>query len=492
MNFSYKKINSELPNGWTFIRISEIARVNSETVNKSYKNDFIHYIDISSVSTGVFESPKLLSLKDAPSRAKRILKEGDIIISTVRPNLRQYSLLEGVGSNWVASTGFAVVRANEEKFKWYLYSFLTSSVFNDYLVRVADGAAYPTFNPKEIEEAEIPLPDEQSLEVISNLARVINQKIKTNNNMNQILEKLAQTIFRSWFIDFDPVYAKKLALEKGLTSTQAERAAMAIISGVCSPTDFAENYEEMDQKLSAKLSKMNKEKVEELALTASLFPGVFEDSELGAIPKGWSLTNIEEISHLTSSKRIKAAEYVQEGIPFYRSKEIINKVNRQNVKTELFISHERYNEIKDKFDIPKSNDLLITAVGTLGKVYRVKESDEFYFKDGNLIWFKPKSEEYSTLLFYFLTSNFGKTELEKTVIGSTQAAYTISNLNRVKLIVPSEGLQKIYNSLAIKLEALINNNIDEIFNLETLRDSLLPKLLAGEINLSNIEIGDDL
>src|SRR5699024_9632475 len=91
-----------------------------------------------------------------------------------------------------------------------------------------------------------------------------------------------------------------------------------------------------------------------------------------------------ELCDISSSRRIFAKEYVDEGIPFYRSKEIILKHNKKEITDPLFISYDRYEEIKEKYGAPKDGDILLTSVGTLGVPYIVNSKEKFYFKDGNL------------------------------------------------------------------------------------------------------------
>jgi len=112
---------------------------------------------------------------------------------------------------------------------------------------------------------------------------------------------------------------------------------------------------------------------------------------------------------VTSSKRIFLSDYVLSGIPFYRSKEIIEKALKQNISTELFITYKRFEEIKMQFGVPVAGDILISAVGErAGIPYVVKKSDgDFYFKDGNLIWIKDFKDHASAdyLCYYFKSNN---------------------------------------------------------------------------------------
>ncbi|WP_156033387.1 type I restriction endonuclease [Candidatus Magnetobacterium casense] len=137
-------------------------------------------------------------------------------------------------------------------------------------------------------------------------------------------------------------------------------------------------------------------------------------------------TKIHELCDITSSKRIYARDYQSEGIPFYRGKEIIAKqAGKTDVSTKLFISEKKYAEIKDQFGAPENGDLLLTSVGTLGVPYVVKNGELFYFKDGNLTWFRHFRNLDSGFLYYWLLSPPGKAELKKCTIGSSQSAFTI-------------------------------------------------------------------
>ncbi|HHF1618267.1 TPA: restriction endonuclease subunit S, partial [Haemophilus influenzae] len=98
----------------------------------------------------------------------------------------------------------------------------------------------------------------------------------------------------------------------------------------------------------------------------------------------WKEYKLDELVEITSSKRIMRSEYQEDGIPFFRSKEIIELNSGNEITTELFISKERFLEIKKKFGTPSYGDILLTSVGTLGVPYFVNYKEEFYFKDGNL------------------------------------------------------------------------------------------------------------
>jgi type I restriction enzyme S subunit len=189
--------------------------------------------------------------------------------------------------------------------------------------------------------------------------------------------------------------------------------------------------------------------------------------------KGWELKSLDSFGELTSSKRIYLSDYVSEGVPFYRSKEIIEKSEGKDISTPLFIDEKKFYEIKDKFGAPTTGDILITAVGTLGVIYRVKESDFFYFKDGNLIWLrKIKKHINSSFLFHLLNSKIGKAWLDETSIGSSQPAYTIANLKKIKVPIPPKSIQQNIAAVLSAYDDLIENNKRRIALLENMAEEI--------------------
>jgi type I restriction enzyme S subunit len=182
---------------------------------------------------------------------------------------------------------------------------------------------------------------------------------------------------------------------------------------------------------------------------------------------------MDELCEITSSKRIFAADYVPEGVPFYRGREITEKYKGNlNVSTELFISEEKFSKIEREYGAPKQGDLLLTSVGTLGSVYLVKRSDRFYFKDGNLTWFRNFKELDSQFLYYWLGSPQGKAELQKCTIGSSQSAFTIVLLKGMEIAVPPRPVQRRIAGILSAYDELIENSQRRIRILEAMARTL--------------------
>ncbi len=182
---------------------------------------------------------------------------------------------------------------------------------------------------------------------------------------------------------------------------------------------------------------------------------------------------MDALCEITSSKRIFAADYVAEGVPFYRGKEITEKYKGNlDVSTELFITEEKFVEIERKFGAPVEGDLLLTSVGTLGSPYVVKAGERFYFKDGNLTWFRRFKELDSGFLYHWLVSPQGKAELQKCTIGSSQSAFTIVLLKSIEIELPDILEQRRIAGVLSAYDELIANNQRRIAVLEEMARAL--------------------
>lgn len=196
----------------------------------------------------------------------------------------------------------------------------------------------------------------------------------------------------------------------------------------------------------------------------------------------WKECRFDNLMEITSSKRIFYSEYVSEGIPFYRSKEIIDKHNKNEISTPLYISEDRYNDIACRFGVPKAGDILLTSVGSLGIPYMVNEQDKFYFKDGNLTWFKNiDSEKISNkYLLLWLQSYIGKSKLDEITIGSTQPALTINGLKTLTILLPSLNEQEIIASILGSLDDKIDLLYRQNATLEKMAETLFRQWFIEE------------
>lgn len=202
----------------------------------------------------------------------------------------------------------------------------------------------------------------------------------------------------------------------------------------------------------------------------------------------WEQVPLGNLGKITSSKRIYKKEYVNSGIPYYRSKEIKELAHGKSISLELFIKKTRYEDIKRDFGIPKVGDILITAIGaTIGEIYVIENDNPFYFKDGNVLWLKDFNSinpDYLKLcLKYFLNNILSITR------GSAYPALTIEKLKKYMVYVPTNDVQEIIvETLDIMdnhVQSLLSSYEEELKNLEELKKSILQKAFSGELTNKN-------
>lgn len=219
-----------------------------------------------------------------------------------------------------------------------------------------------------------------------------------------------------------------------------------------------------------------KEQLKELDnLAQSIFYTMFGDPITNE--KGWEVKKLGEICKISSSKRIFANEYTETGIPFYRGKEITEKSVGNDISVELYISSERYNEIKNEYGVPKIGDILLTAVGTIGNIWVVDTDAPFYFKDGNVLWLQLKQEHNPAFIKSLLTILINNYKYQM-ANGCAYSALTIVNLKQMPTSIAPlhqqqqfaskiEAIEKqkelIKQSIA-ETEMLFNSRMDYYFN----------------------------
>lgn len=186
--------------------------------------------------------------------------------------------------------------------------------------------------------------------------------------------------------------------------------------------------------------------------------------------------SFSDLCSLASSKRVFAEDYVVEGTPFYRGKEITQKRNGEPINDPLFISSKHYETLKKNYGVPSCGDILITAVGTIGNSYLV-ENEEFYFKDGNIIWLKDfKKAGINYYLYDYMQTSIFKRELEGVCIGSTQTALTIVALSNLKIKVPEYPALSDYIKHSKTLRSIIQQNNAEVLKLSLAAQTILASL----------------
>ncbi|TCB57509.1 restriction endonuclease subunit S [Acinetobacter terrestris] len=191
-NHEQVKFVDGIPEGWTNVSLKEVISTNPSTLKKG-ELDEILYVDISSVGQGKIESFTQYHIDDAPGRAKRKVQHGDVIWSCVRPNRKQYALIQNPQSHLIVSTGFTVLRPTKIPFT-YLTALAASDDFCGYLTSVAQGAAYPAVTYKDFEDYEFLLPPKSLLDKFHEVVELMYEQMHILQIQNQKLQDLKEIL----------------------------------------------------------------------------------------------------------------------------------------------------------------------------------------------------------------------------------------------------------------------------------------------------------
>lgn len=354
---------------------------------------------------------------------------------------------------WISDTAFYVIKdsLDESYFVYYLLSSLGLENMNT-------DAAVPGLNRDNAHRLEIKIPNsiEKRINLVEPLIK-LDQKIHLNNQINQTLESIAQAIFKSWFIDFDPVRAKIAAKLEG---KNPELAAMCAISG----------------KSEAELEQMAKEDFAELQATAALFPDELVESELGEVPKGWdaiTLGNFLEIKRGGSPRPIQNF-MAPTGYPWVKIADATADPSPFLFKTKEFIIKEGLR----KTVYLKKGSLILTNSATPG-LPKFLELDAC-IHDGWLYF--PQKKHFSDNYLYFLFLKL-RTQLVAQGNGSVFTNLKTDILRNQVVLVPTKEVIEKFDLQVGKILEMMKTQCIQSSNLSDLRDTLLPKLLSGKVSV---------
>lgn len=189
---------------WKEISLKDFIKTNRNSIGREYPFSTIQYLDTGSITCNKIDSLQEFKILDAPSRAKRLVEEDDIIYSSVRPNQLHYGFIKNPPKNLVVSTGFVTITCNKSKINpLFLFYNLTQNQTTEYLHSIAEAStsAYPSLKPSDIESLEIFLPTFPEQTAIASVLSSLDNKIDLLHRQNATLEKMAETLFRQWFVE---------------------------------------------------------------------------------------------------------------------------------------------------------------------------------------------------------------------------------------------------------------------------------------------------
>jgi len=344
----------------------------------------------------------------------------------------------------------------------YLAAWLASSEGQNQIAARASGSTVQGIRQSELLKLEVDLPSKEEQERIANIRFSIADKVNVNRRINQTLEAMAQAIFKSWFVDFDPVKAKIAAIAEGRDPL---RAAMSAISG----------------KADAELDALPPDQYEQLATTAALFPYEMEESEFGEIPKGWAFQSAETLAEVGIGKTPprKEPQWFTEGEGDWRWVSIkdmgASGVFQQ--RSSEFLTADAVSRFNVR--VVPDRTVLLSFKLTIG---RVAITDGPMVTNEAIAHFKlPIDGAISSEYLYLYLKGFDYSTLGST--SSIADAVNSKTIREMPITVASRDLIDRFTKSVAPLFEEMRNRQNEIASLVSTRDALLPKLLSGEVEV---------
>lgn len=397
----------------------------------------------------------------------------DTLFARITPCLEngKTSLVSGLSDGEVAfgSTEFIVLAAKEPEYDSdYIYYLSRLGEFRSFARSRMEGTSgRQRVAWQSLADYEYDFPDKRLRKFAGDVLKKFDDKILLNHQINQTFEQMAQALFKSWFVDFEPVKAKIAVLEAGGSQEDATLAAMTVISG-------------KDSDALVVFEREHPEQYAELKATAELFPSTMQESELGEIPEGWlvkPLGDSLEIKRGGSPRPIK--DFIRPtGYPWVKIADATASTSPFLFKTSEFIKEEGLK----KTVYLRKGDLILSNSATPG-LPKFLQLDAC-IHDGWLYF--PKISNYTNTYLYFLFLKIRR-ELVAKGNGSVFTNLKTDILREHLAVLPEYKIVNRFSVLALSYLDAIKANELTINSLSCLRDTLLPKLLSGEITLPEAE-----
>lgn len=429
------------------------------------------FLSISSIDNGRLNLDKssFISEDDFVKWTRRVTPQAGDVVFSYETKIGEASIIPE-GLRCCLGRRMGLLRAKQDKVlpQYLLYAYL-SPAFQDVIrEKTIHGSTTDRISIKEIPSFEIQLPDIHTQRKVIQILSSIDNKLSKNAEINQTLEQIAQALFKSWFIDFEPVKAKIMTLEAGGSQEEAMLAAMAAISG-------------KDADSLAIFEQEHPEKYAELRGTAELFPSAMQKSELGEIPKGWAIDNLGKIIEFNPKRILK------KGInaPYLDMKNVPVKGHSvQDVVCREVTSGTKF----------KNGDTLLARItpclenGKTAFVDFLSSNETVGWGSTEFIVMRVKRDLPLSLSYFIARLESFRTKAIQSMQGTSgRQRADAAVLQNMPWIIPPDALLAKFGEFS---NVVIDNNRikhNQNAQLSQLRDTLLPKLLSGEITLPEAE-----
>lgn len=421
------EIPFEIPESWKWVRLGEISTYSQTKmkINVAEIETPMWSLDLEDIEK---ESGKIIRRVMTNDRKisgeKIIFKKGQILYSKLRPYLKKILIAPDNGVCSSELVPFDMIGNCDSRFIVYVLK----SAYVDFLINsVTYGVKMPRVGTDTMINLLIPLPplDEQKriVEKIEELLPLVERYEKAWARLEELNKKF-------------PLDMQKAILGQAIQGKLVEQRAEEGTG-----QELFEAIQEEKQKLIEE-GKLKKQKV---------LPEITEDEIPFEIPETWKWVKCGDILNIVSAKRVHQSDWQNKGIPFYRAREISKLSKFGTVDNVLFISEELFNSLS-VYGLPEKNDLMVSAVGTLGKTYIVKENDRFYYKDASVLCFKNYAQINAMFLKYAMDSSLMKNQIEANSRGTTVGTLTIVRTSNYIIPLPPLDEQK---RIVEKIEELL-------------------------------------
>ena len=343
-------------------------------------------------------------------------------------------------------------KGHHPRFVYYLLKSIDFSQFNV-------GSGVPTLNRNHLSGVLVADTSYSYEKEVSNVIGILDDKINLNKKINQTLEQMSQTLFKSWFVDFDPVIDN--ALDAGNPIPEALQSRAELRQKVRNSADF--------KPLPAEIR--------------SLFPSEFEETELGWVPKGWKIDNIGGLSDKIFSggtPNTSTEEYWNGALNWFSSGETRNALI---IETEKKITATGVKNSSTRLSV--AGDILIASAGQGHTRGQTSLNTIDTYINQSVVCIRPIKPSYSTWLYFNLSSRY--TEMRAISDShSIRGSLTTKLISSMKVASPTDELISLFDINCSVFISKIKNNLELSRELKKLRDTLLPKLISGELSLEDL------
>ena len=418
---------------WKFIKLGEIGTIitgktpsTKNEDNFGNKYPFITPRDMDGQKRIVDFTERYLSQQGLESVSKQVLDGISICVSCIGSDMGKVILAR---TKCVTNQQINSITSIKEDYDPF-FIYYSLKPLKEYFHKIAGGSTMPIINKSKFSQIEILVPPLKEQKAIAHILSTLDEKIEINKKINKTLEDIAQAIFKHWFVDFE------------------------------FPNEDGEPYKSSG--------------------------GEMVESELGMIPKGWKVLEMGSIINVKDGTH-DSPKPVVDGYPLITSKHLM--VNKIDFKSANKISETDYNEVNKRSKVHRY-DILISMIGTVGNLYLVQNEEiKFAIKNIGLFKTSERLDLYEYIYCYLNTPQI-KHYITGRMAGSTQEYISLGELRKIPVLIPKGRLvnyfKKIVNPIFNKIYILST----EIEKLTDIRDTLLPKLMSGEIRVPLDQEGD--